>query len=67
MLTLIFLTFVGMFMIAGIFLSLEAKRRNDGPMVQPMISGDDGARSGGSLASAQSMGGGMGGATGDLE
>jgi hypothetical protein len=37
MITLVFLLFVAMFAVAGTFISLEAKRRNDSPMPRPTI------------------------------
>jgi len=37
MITLVFLLFAGMFAVAGTFISLEAKRRNDSPTPRPTI------------------------------
>ena len=37
MITLVFLLFVAMFAVAGTFISLEAKRRNDSPTPRPTV------------------------------
>jgi hypothetical protein len=37
MITLVFLLFATMFAVAGTFISLEAKRRNDSPTPRPTV------------------------------
>jgi hypothetical protein len=46
MLTLIFLAFIAMFAIGGIFISIEAKRRSDGSLQRQLNPRDDKPRMG---------------------